>query len=351
MNNVRLKNIIKYAYEKVPFYINKDIDKKIFEDENALNILRQLPVVDKEDIIKSDNNISAEYAVNRKQDITYAHTSGSTGKCMDIMWDKSDVNKSMLSLWLYRLKYYGIKMSDRLCYFYTTGNFPESRELKTDYEEGRNRLGFSKLNLNENRIAEIYKHMKEYRPVWINMQPSIGMLLAEYINRNKLEKIQELKYIELTGEMLFDNVRKEIEKAFGCRVANQYGCYEGNSIAYECPCGNLHCMEENIYVEVLDKEGKEVPEGSEGDIVITTLHNHAMPFIRYRIGDRGILDRNTRCNCGNISSVLRLKSGRISDYAVLKDGSKINSYVFVRAIDMARLKENTNVLFFQSASL
>lgn len=76
-----------------------------------------------------------------------------------------------------------------------------------------------------------------------------------------------------------------------------------------------------------------------------------MPFIRYRIGDRGILDRNTRCNCGNISSVLRLKSGRISDYAVLKDGSKINSYVFVRAIDMARLKENTNVLFFQSASL
>lgn len=97
-------------------------------------------------------------------------------------------------------------------------------------------------------------------------------------------ELASLKYIEMTGEELTDGLRFRIQECFHCPVADQYGANEVNSIAYECPEGNLHCMEDNVYVEILDDEGNPVPEGEAGNIYVTTCHNHAMPFIRYGIG-------------------------------------------------------------------
>lgn len=137
----------------------------------------------------------------------------------------------------------------------------------------------------------------------MNFQSDIAVLLAEYITKNKLDKIESLKYIEFTGERLFDNVREKIKKAFDCAVANQYGCYEANSIAYECPFGKMHCMESNIYVEIINKEGEAV-NNQKGDIVITTLCNHTMSFNRYKIGDKGILRPDYICECGNKEKIV-----------------------------------------------
>lgn len=129
--------------------------------------------------------------------------------------------------------------------------------------------------------------------------------------------------------MLLESTRRKLEEAFKCKISNQYGCYEANSIAYECPHNKLHCMEDNIYVEIVDNEGKEVTKVNEGNIIITTLNSHAMPFIRYKIGDRGVMDYNQEvCKCGNKSPVLKLSSGRVNDYIVLDDGSRINAYVY-----------------------
>lgn len=342
MRKEKVKNIIQYAYEKVPFYINKREELHLSGEcsgkDNFVKI-SDVPLVEKDEIREKNTLYSIEY-LRKKDEMLCVHTSGSTGKCMEILWDKNEFNKSLLPLWLYRWKYYGIKMNDKLCYFYTSGNSDDAITNITDYEEKGNCLGFSKNNLNEKRILEIYKHMQEYKPVWINMQPSIAVLITDCIRKNQLKKIPELKYIELTGEMLFDSVREQIEKVFGCRVANQYGCYEANSIAYECPNGNLHCMED-VYVEILDDNGMETAENEDGNIVITTLENHAMPFVRYKTGDRGMINRTCKCSCGNQNPVLRLTSGRISDYAIREDGSRINSYVFVHAVETVnRMFEN-----------
>lgn len=205
---------------------------------------------------------------------------------------------------------------------------------KSFYEEKGNTLGFSKSNLDDDRLLEICNMMKAYNPVWINTQPSMAMLMAQCFKQNKLGKMGDLKYIELTGEMLFDNVREEIEEVFGCITANQYGCNEANSIAYECPYGNMHCMEDNVFVEILDNDDKVLPDEKEGNIVITTLNSHITPFIRYRIGDLGKIKRNQVCQCGNCSPILTLTSGRISDFALMEDGSRVSSYVFVRAVEL-----------------
>ena len=61
---------------------------------------------------------------------------------------------------------------------------------------------------------------------------------------------------ELNSERFTGETKWKIKDFFQCPAASQYGCYEANSIAYECPCGNLHVMTDNVYVEVLDEGGR-----------------------------------------------------------------------------------------------
>ena len=112
---------------------------------------------------------------------------------------------------------------------------------------------------------------------------------------------------------------------------NQYGANEFNSIAYECSSGNMHIMESNVIVEVLN-DGKKVPDNTEGELYLTTRTNSAMPLIRYRIGDTGMICTGN-CNCGSKWSMFKLTSGRVSDYILCADGSKITSYALIRPIE------------------
>lgn len=318
-------------------------------EENVTEKMKNLPIICKDEIVRDGVNISLDYGMENDGSIIMLQTSGSTGKCLNVYWDKTDFNKSLLSLWIYRKKYYEINPGDKMCYFYTIGNtdrYKTNGNIK--YEEDKLRIGFSKANLNDENMDWICMKIKEFNPRWLNLQPSIALLLAKAMTRNNIDKIQNLSYIELTGEMLLESTRQKLKEVFKCEIANQYGCHEANSIAFECPHNKLHCMEDNIYVEIVDNEGKEVQDGKDGSIIITTLNNHAMPFIRYKIGDRGVIDHNHDvCKCGNKSPVLKLSSGRVNDYIVLSDGSRINAYIFVRAIETVNIKLDNIILQFR----
>ena len=88
-----------------------------------------------------------------------------------------------------------------------------------------------------------------------------------------------------------------MEAFFNCKVASQYGCYEVNSIAYECPFHKLHVMTENVYVEIVE----------DNQICITSKHNRVMPFVRYKVGDRGRLCTDKNCSCGSQEPILELE--------------------------------------------
>lgn len=351
MNKEKLLNMIKYSYERVPFYMKKQMSDIVEEmtEENVTEKMKNLPIICKDEIVRDGVNISLDYGMENGGSIIMLQTSGSTGKCLNVYWDKTDFNKSLLPLWIYRKKYYVINPGDKMCYFYTIGNtdrYKTNGNIK--YEEDKLRIGFSKANLNDENMDWICMKIKEFNPRWLNLQPSIALLLAKAMTRNNIDKIQNLSYIELTGEMLLESTRQKLKEVFKCEIANQYGCHEANSIAFECPHNKLHCMEDNIYVEIVDNEGKEVQDGKDGSIIITTLNNHAMPFIRYKIGDRGVIDHNHDvCKCGNKSPVLKLSSGRVNDYIVLSDGSRINAYVFVRAIETVNIKLDNIILQFR----
>lgn len=270
-------------------------------------------------------------------------TSGSTGKCLEVYWKREDYMRSMFSLWFYRKKFYGIQPWHKRCRFYTMAE-PGEKEPLSRVEE--NALTFSKNNLTEQRMVEIYCEMLEFEPVWMILQPSVAELLCMVKAQYELPEISSLRYIEMTGEELTDKLRERLRDAFHCQVANQYGANEVNSIAYECPKGHLHCMEDNVKVEILDDEGNVVEDGTTGNIYVTTLHNHAMPFDHYGIGDVGRLEKNT-CDCGHKGKILHLESGRKAIWVQLEDGSRITPYVFVRAIDCLNVQYDNCIWQFQ----
>ncbi len=324
--NKKLDNIVRYAYENVSYYSNREKINSIEEQWESLPILAKDEVVENQNLLLS-NKCIAKYLNNQ---LHMEHTSGSTGKCFEVYWEESDYQRSLLPLYFNRRKFYGIRTDDKLCYFYTVRS--DAKE-DVEYIEKNRSLSFSKSNLNEEKLQKIYCKMKEFQPVWILGQPSVLFLLADVAIKRKLGSITSLRYIELTGEMLLPSVRSKISDVFNCPIANHYGTIEVSSIAYECPYGNMH-LTDCTYTEIVDSFGKKLDDETEGEVCVTSLVNTAMPLIKYNVGDRAILHPSNGCRCGSKNKILKLTTGRTNEYILTEKGERINSYIFVRAVEV-----------------
>lgn len=306
-----------YAYKTVPMYIELAEKKKL----NIHNFL-SLPVMGKNDYMKSGAaSLSIEYVTRfLNHQLLVRRTSGSTGKVTDYYWSVEDEKKSLFELWYYRMKYYQISPKDKMVLF-----FPISIE-KEEVMESDNVLGLSKSFLYNGCLEKAYEKILQYSPEWMILQPSVAWMLCTLIRKKNLPVPDSLQYIEFTGEYLEDNIREQTEAVFHCKTANQYGMGETNSIAYECPCGNMHVMSENIYVEIINAQE------NVGDICVTTLKNMAMPYIRYNTGDKGTLHYQ-KCLCGNSDPILEIYNGRSNDWVRKQNGEKLHPFSLIQVIN------------------
>ncbi len=340
------EDFVKYVYQNSSFYRRMAEEKVI--DVQRLNLTDEwdkLPLVRKEELVLDADAVLMPECIPLwlSDQLPSVHTSGSTGMCLKVYWKFADTFRSLSSLWIYRKRDFGISPNDKFCTFYS---IKSAENIDKGYECLKNQLGFAKANLTEERLVRIYKQMCEYEPKWFLFQPSIALLLAAVKEKYDLEPMQQLKYIEVSGEILTEEVRKKVSDTFGCPVVNQYGSYEVNSIAYECTKGHLHCLEGNVIVEILDQNGKTVEDGMEGEICVTSFRNTAMPFIRYKIGDRGFFSREP-CLCGRKGKVLCLTEARKTGWIITSSGRKINPYVLMHPIENINREFDDPVVQFQ----
>ncbi len=148
-------------------------------------------------------------------------------------------------------------------------------------------------------------------------------LFADFLERSGLHEVRAAGVV--TGGMpLHAWQRKTIEKMLHCPVLNRYGCEELGTIACECREGRaLHIQAYAKHVEVTDGEGNPLPDGEAGYLVVTDFDNAAMPFIRYRIEDMGVLTDRT-CSCGRNWPLIERLEGRDSDFILTPDGKKVS---------------------------
>jgi phenylacetate-CoA ligase len=175
-----------------------------------------------------------------------------------------------------------------------------------------NRAVLSAYTMDDRSIESMLRYMKSYRPDYLFSYPSSLIHLCDYISCNSDFLYLLPKGIITSGEKLDQFQRDRIEAQFQTKVYNFYGCREVGSIAQEClHREGMHVISENVIVEVVDESGQAVI-GKEGDILISDLNNRVMPFIRYRIGDRGRI-LASQCSCGRIGFPLIEVSGRSFD--------------------------------------
>jgi phenylacetate-CoA ligase len=115
-------------------------------------------------------------------------------------------------------------------------------------------------------------------------------------------------------------------------VLDVYGTSETKEVAWECPAGSLHVNADVLRLEVLDESGRPLPADAEGEIVVTSLVNRAMPLLRYRTGDRGTL-RAGRCPCGLDLPLLGIVTGREVDHIQLPGGRRVSPYAFTCGLE------------------
>ncbi|MDZ7752506.1 MAG: AMP-binding protein [Gammaproteobacteria bacterium] len=135
----------------------------------------------------------------------------------------------------------------------------------------------------------------------------------------------------VTSERLYDDQRQVIERVFGCPVANGYGGRDAGFIAHQCPAGGMHVMAEDIVLEVIDPDGRPLPPGHSGELVVTHLATGDYPFVRYRTGDVGVLG-TAPCPCGRGLPLLERIEGRTTDFIVAQDGTPMHGLALIYVV-------------------
>lgn len=147
-------------------------------------------------------------------------------------------------------------------------------------------------------LARFFHLVESLKPAVITTRPSIFEALIAYSSTipNKL-RFSPLCVIS-AGSFLSEAVRQETQELFGTKVFNCYGLTEFGLVACECSEQNgYHIDETSVIVEVLDPTGHPIKDGLEGEIVLSSFANEAMPLLRFKTGDLGFIDQS-HCPCG-----------------------------------------------------
>jgi phenylacetate-CoA ligase len=328
LNWKKRKAIVMHAYNNTAFYkryydsmgFNPDM-LQTESDWDKVPVLEKKMVREFREEIK-DNNIKSKY-------VGVATTGGSTGLPLKIYTDKR-FNNEVLGWRAFQWWNVSPAANVGIVHRRTPTTFSKKFLNRTLWWPTK-RIYLNASSISENELKRFTSDICKYRIVWL--QGYVGALerVADYILKNNL-KINTLKLIWSTAAPLHKNTRIKLEKAFNCKIMNQYGCNEVANIAIQCPHGNdLHINYDCVHMDVVDKIGQSIVE-EEGDILVTNLYSYVFPLIKYRLGDKGALSTN-RCICGNLLPLLKEVKGRISDAVYTPDGLYIDGDYLTTVFD------------------
>lgn len=195
----------------------------------------------------------------------------------------------------------------------------------------KNSYRFTIFDLSDAVLETVLLKFQNKKFDYINGYTSSIVLFAKFLQKKNIvltSVCPSLKCCVVTSEMLFEEDKILMEKQFGVPVINEYGASELDLIAFQSRSvgtkDEWQVNSETLFVEILDENNTVLPYGKEGRIVITSLYNKAHPFIRYDIGDIGILDEKSTFK----KPILKKLIGRTNDIALLPSGKKSPGLTF-----------------------
>ena len=317
--NRRLRQIVDYASQNVPFYRElfarsglKARDLRTAED------LRQLPISSAQDFrsLPAEQVLSPRFNAAK---LVSRSTSGTSGRPFTVR--RGAIEDHLLNFFRLRAEaQYGVRRQDIqaivafLSRSHRRNSWPGSLRQKLGLYR---RFGVNCLGSAE----EILSAIRKIRPDVLN--GFAGALAFAGQHASGFEDSPHPRIAITGGETLTAFRRSQIERGFDCRAFSIYGSHEFNVLAFQCPESNrFHTCDDNVVLEVL-RDDQPVEPGELGEVVATGLHSHAMPFLRYRLGDVARQGHGL-CECGQPFSTLLDVRGRMHDYFRMPDGSLLH---------------------------
>lgn len=333
LQEARLRVLLDHAYRRCPFYrVRFDAVGLAPGDVTSLDDLGTLPILEKADIQANRDAMVTEGWP--RADLIPNQTGGSTGRPLSFYLDR-DRKCSRAAATIRHNRWAGWDVGDKVAYIWGAPRDlpPSTRRSRLRNALMDRHLFLDTAHFTEEKMIAFHEALGRFRPRVILAYARGIVLLAFYLRARGLPPYQPHSIVT-SAEVLDPDDRALVEETFGCPVFNRYGCREVSVVASECDRhAGLHTMAEGLLVEVVRDDGPAAP-GIEGAILVTDLLNHAMPLIRYRIGDIGSWEAGD-CPCGRGLPKLRSVTGRVTDFLLGADG-RLVSGVFLATYVVAQ---------------
>jgi len=331
----RLERLLHHAWRHTDYYRDVLESCGAVRDGNVnLDRFEDIPFLTKDIIRKQGKRLWARQMPDGRR-THMSNSSGTTGEPIRFPQDNG---------------HWAVNIATRIYQFGVLGKHLGTPEMKIWGHEGDLTKGTSGVRarvenfvynrnfqgawyLSKQRMKEIVDEINLWRPqlLWC-FRDGIDAV-AKYINSQGLS-VHQPGAIVLGGSTVYPFVVKTIEQAFHAPVLSAYGSREVGGVASECLEKMGHHIATNFAViEAFDVDGRPVME-QDAELAITGLMNYAMPFIRYRLGDRGALTKR-QCTCGRTFPLLGSISGRVVEAFVNFRDEQVDPMYFIMLFRMS----------------
>lgn len=313
---LRLRHMVERV-SNYSFYHKKFADNHISASLiNSLKDIRKLPFTTKQDL--RDHYPYGFLCVPKEQLVRLHVSSGTSGQATAIFYSRGDV-EHWAELMARCIFMSGARAGDTFQNLTGYGLFTGG----LGFHYGAERLGLLTIPAGAGNSRRQIQLMKDFGTNVMHIIPSYALRLQDIMKEAGIHPRRDLKLriACLGAEPYSQEVRRRLEEFYGVRAYNSYGLSEmnGPGVAFECPHQlGMHIWEDSYFAEIIDPVTLEpVPEGTIGELVLTTLHREAMPLIRYRTKD---LTRfmSGDCPCGRAHRRIDRIQGRSDDMFIIK---------------------------------
>ena len=312
----RLKTTLQQAKKSLHY---ERIFKEVGMDPDvvkAIEGIEKLPLTIKDDL--RDHWPYGFLAASRDELVRIHSSSGTTGQATIVFHTTNDIDQwtSIVARSMYMT---GMRKSDVFQNMMTYGLFTGG----LGFHYGAERIGALTIPAGSGNSKRQIQLMRDFETTAIHVIPSYALHLIHVFEEMAVDPRRDtkLKRAFIGAEPHSEKMRRKLEDFYGFKAFNSYGLTEmcGPGVAFECPAQNgLHIWEDHFLVEMIDPETlKPVPDGQEGELVLTTLVRDGMPILRYRTKDLTRIIPGP-CECGRTHRRIERIKGRTDDMMIIK---------------------------------
>lgn len=315
LQDERLVKQVKHVWDNVPYYRKKMEEKGVTPDDiKGIDDLHKLPFLSKADL--RDAYPYGLLAAPLKDCVRIQSTSGTTGRRVVAFYTQHDID-----LWedccARAIVAAGGTNEDVVQIAYGYGLFTGGAGL----HGGSHKVGSLTLPMSSGNTDRQLQFMTDLQSTILCCTPSYAAYLAESIHERGLKDKIKLKAGIFGAEAWSEKMRQEIQNQLGIKAYDIYGLTEisGPGVAFECSDQTgMHINEDHFIAEIIDPDtGEVLPDGTQGELVFTSITKEAFPLLRYRTRDICVLTRE-KCSCGRTLVKMCKPMGRSDDMLIVK---------------------------------